>query len=96
MITADEVKKLADLARLTLTDDEAEQLQKDISGVIAYIDIIQQVSIPDEVQKTSYLELENVFREDGEPHATGQYTDEIVAQFPDKKDNYLKVKKILS
>jgi len=35
-------------------------------------------------------------REDESPHESGLYTDDIVAQFPDKKDNYLKVKKIMS
>ena len=40
-------------------------------------------------------ELRNVMREDENPTKTGQNTDDIVEEFPEKDRNYLKVKKIL-
>ncbi len=39
--------------------------------------------------------VRNAMREDKNPHETGINTDVIVAEFPRKEGNYLKVKKIL-
>lgn len=95
MITSDEVKKLARLSRLELSAEEMEKLRVEIDSIIAYIDTIQKVELTQNPEASPYLEKENVLREDGEPHETGQYTDDIVKQFSRSEDGYLKVKKIL-
>ncbi len=95
MISIDEVKKLARLSRLELSAEEMETLRIEIDSIIAYIDTIQKVELPANPESSPYLEEENVLREDGEPHETGAYTDDIVKQFSRSEDGYLKVKKIL-
>ncbi len=95
MISADEVKKLADLGRLALTDEEVEKLRGEIDSIVAYIDTVQKVQLPEKPASSPYLDLENVMREDGEPHETGVYTEELLKQAPRRDGNYLKVKKIL-
>ncbi len=42
-----------------------------------------------------YLDIENVMREDADPHAADAFTDALLAQAPRKEGRYLKVKKIL-
>ena len=37
MISKEEIQKLAELARLKLTDDETASLQKDISNILEYV-----------------------------------------------------------
>lgn len=94
-VTADDVKKLANLARLDLTDPEIEKLRGEIDSIVAYIDTIQKVPLPEGIAASPHLDLQNVMRTDGDPHETGLYTKDIVDQFPDKQGNALKVKKIL-
>ena len=96
MIGADDVKKLAGLARLALSDEEVTKLQNEISSIVEYIDVIQKVELPDVPEASPYLEIENVMREDTNPHEPGVFTDVLVDQFPKKDGNFLKVKKILS
>lgn len=95
MISADEVKKLADLSRLSLSRDEIEKLRGEVDSIIAYIDTVQKVDIPKDANPSVYLDIENVTREDSHPHEPGVYTEEILKQTPRREGNYLKVRKIL-
>jgi aspartyl-tRNA(Asn)/glutamyl-tRNA(Gln) amidotransferase subunit C len=95
MVSADDVKKLAALSRLELTEEEVAKLQGEFTSILAYIDTIQKVELPETPAGSVYLDIENVTREDGEPHETGAFTDALLAQAPRKEGNYLKVKKIL-
>ncbi len=94
-VSADDVKKLAELSRLHLTDAEVEKMRGEIESILAYVDVIQKVPLPEGVAESPHLALQNVMREDGEPHESGKYTKDVVDQFPDKEGNYLKVRKIL-
>ena len=95
MITADNVKKLADLARVALSDEDVATLQKDITSILSYVDTIQKVSLPEIPSSSAYLAIENVMREDANPHESGVYTEELLSQAPRRQGNYIKVKKIL-
>jgi len=95
MISADDVTKLAALSRLALSEGEVEKLQGDITSILAYVDAIQKVPLPETVVPSPHLELENVMREDGEPHAAGAYTEKLLVQAPRREGDYLKVKKII-
>ncbi len=95
MISADDVKKLARLSRLALTDAEVETLRGELDSILSYVDTIQKVELPATPKGSVYLDSKNVMREDAEPHAGGKYTEELLAQAPRREGDYLKVKKIL-
>ncbi len=94
-ISSDDVRKLASLARLKLTDDEVERLKGEIGSIVEYVSAVQKIELPEVPDASPYLELENVMRDDENPHEPGIYTDALVDQFSEKQGNYLKVKKIL-
>lgn len=95
MISAGDVRKLARLSRLSLTDEEVEALRGEMGSIVAYIDVIQKVELPEKPKGSVYLDIENVMRADEAPHEPGLYTQELLAQAPRRKDDYLRVKKIL-
>jgi aspartyl-tRNA(Asn)/glutamyl-tRNA(Gln) amidotransferase subunit C len=94
-VTKDEVKKLADLARIAMSDQELEKLRGEIDSILTYVDTIQKVTLPETPEGSVYLDIENVMREDGEPHPAGAFTDAIMAQAPKTQGKFIKVKKIL-
>jgi len=94
-ISTADVRKLAELSRLALTDAEVEKLRTEIESILAYVDVVQKIPLPEGVAASPHLDLKNVMREDENPHETGLYTKDIVDQFPDTEGNYLRVKKIL-
>lgn len=94
-VSSDDVRKLAELSRLSLTDEEVEKMRGEIESILAYVDTIQKVALPDGVTPSPHLDIQNVMREDVAPHEGGAFTKDVVAQFPDSENDYLKVKKIL-
>lgn len=94
MASTDDVKKLATLARLQIDEKDLTRFAKEFDSILAYIGQIEELKVGKSSKELP--KLRNVFREDGEPHEKGVHTEALVAQFPDKKGNLLKVKQIIS
>lgn len=91
----DEVRALAKLARIEITDAEAEKLSHEFAKILDYVGEVREVGKSNKSDKLKKEEVYNIMREDGEPHAPGIYTEDILNNAPGRKDNYIKVKKIL-
>lgn len=88
------MEHLAKLARLKLTEEEVEKYTKEFGDILGYVEKIKEVS-GDDSERIESAGVRNVFREDGEPQESGMYTDELLAEAPESKDGFVKVKKIL-
>lgn len=64
MLTTDDVKKLADLARLNLTDEEAARFTADLGSVIGYIEQLSEVDVTGVEPTSQVTGLQNVLRDD--------------------------------
>ena len=95
MISTEEIKKLADLARIEIGDEEAGQLAGEIDAILGYVGQVAEFASEGDADSVEIGAVHNVLREDMNPNDPEMYTREIVAEFPDKEDGYLKVKKIL-
>ena len=91
-LTNQQIKQLADLARIEVTEAEIEKLHSDFEGILAYVDQIESVNVED-ITPTYFVK--NVLREDIDPHTSGLYTKDILDSAPSTKDGFIKVKKIL-
>ena len=94
-VSSDDVKKLAQLSRVALTDGEVEKLRGEIDAIVEYINAVQKMPMPEGVAPNPHLDIVNVMRGDEHPHAGGAYSEDLKAQFPHKDGDYLRVKKIL-
>ena len=90
----EEILKLAELARLNITDAEAEGYKKDFDGILNYIDSIKSVDIELADHYETNL-TRNMMRDDENVYIAGQFTDVLLAEAPDTEDGYFKVKKVL-
>ncbi len=89
-----DIEKLAKLARIELTEKEKEKYLKDISAILAYVDQIKgAVAVVGEERVIP--ENRNIMRDDEVKNKPSENTKDIVAEFPKKEGDYLKVKKIL-
>jgi len=94
MISKEEVKHIAKLARLGLSDKEIEKFQKELSSILDYVEKLKKVDVS-KVQATSHpLEVKNITRED-EPRKSEVESGRLVEMAPDKKEGHIKVKSIL-
>src|SRR3989338_1753860 len=95
----EEIKKLANLARIDMTDEEMEGIAHDFDAILAYVSQVQEVSKLNNIQSlhdnpNNYF-LQNVMREDVVTNKRGEYTEKILANAPDVQDGFLKVKQIM-
>jgi aspartyl/glutamyl-tRNA(Asn/Gln) amidotransferase C subunit len=97
----EEIKKLAGLARIDMSEEEMKGIAHDFEAILAYVGQVQEVSKLsknnyDENQKPdSQTKLKNIMREDVVTQNPGIYADKIIAEMPDSDGRYLKVKQIL-
>lgn len=89
-----DIEKLAKLARIELTDNEKRSYLKEIGAILQYVDQIKTV-VAGVGEERKVGDLRNVVRDDEVSKTTSSNTDTLVAEFPQKDGNYLKVKKIL-
>ena len=97
----EEVLKLAKLARIEVSGEEAESLSGEFGAILGYVGEIKKLdhtfagteALPPQAQGD--FAVRNEMREDGEPHESGIYTKDILEQAPTREKNYIKVKKIL-
>ena len=94
-ITKKDVDKLADLSRIEMTDDEKNEIQKDLESILGYVSELQEVVAEEPPVEDRIGMLKNVMREDEGPHAERTHTKEVVASAPNSEGDYIKVKKIL-
>ena len=105
MISKEDIKKLADLARIAIEDKETEELAGEIDAILDYVGQVKSVvgsedknGFPSPEQGEGLREARggvNVLREDSNPIESGTYSKELIAEFPESEKDYLKVKKIL-
>jgi aspartyl-tRNA(Asn)/glutamyl-tRNA(Gln) amidotransferase subunit C len=94
MITKEEVKHIAKLARLGLSDKEIGEFQKELSKILNYIEKLKEVDISN-VKPTSHsIQVENVMREDEEKEKLKTKKEKLLELAPESKNGYLKVKSI--
>lgn len=59
-----DIKKIAQLANLTLDQKEAEKITGQLEEVLKYIDILKEIDTKNVPPTTQVTSLENVYRED--------------------------------
>lgn len=62
-ITPDVIKHIADLAMISLTDEEITKYQKQIAAILEYVTKLSEVKTED-IEYKSHVDLVNVVRED--------------------------------
>ncbi|MBN2093787.1 MAG: Asp-tRNA(Asn)/Glu-tRNA(Gln) amidotransferase subunit GatC [Candidatus Zambryskibacteria bacterium] len=93
-ISKEDIKKLADLARIEMTEKEIEKLSTEIDDILDYIG---QISHFTKASRDEFDEnqIRNVMREDESDPEKPDSREELIGEFPEREGDYLKVKKIL-
>jgi len=95
MISKEEVKHIAKLARLGVSEAEVQHFQKDLSAILDMVGKLEEINV-DNIEPTAQVTgLENKTRRDESERKEGKASKNILANAPDSKDNYIKVKAVL-
>lgn len=94
MITKQEVKHVAKLARLGITKEEEEKFARELSSILDYIEKLKEVDISG-IEPTSHpILIENIMRAD-ESEKPKLKNKKLLELAPETKNGYLKTKSIL-
>lgn len=89
MIDREQVTHVARLARLKLSDEEAERMQRELSGVLEHVEKISELDL-EGVEETSHVvAVTNVLRPD-EPRASWD-RDQLLEGAPDSDSGAYRV-----
>ena len=92
-IAAEEVERIAVLARLRLTDDETSQLTRQLDDILEYMDKLNRLDTAQVEPFTHPLETVNALRADAVTNQPN--TDALLANAPDRDGTFFKVPKII-
>lgn len=93
LLTREEVQKIAQLCKIELKENEIEKFQKELSIVLDYASELQKVDTEGVEPISQVTGLENILRED--KSRASEFRDAIIANFPERKESFLKIKSIL-
>ncbi len=92
-ISKEEVKHVANLARLAITDDETEKLQKQLDSIITFAEQLNELDTENIEPTTHVLHMKNVLRED--KASKGLPREEVLKNAPDQQDGQIRVPGIM-
>ncbi len=92
-LTPDEVRHIARLARVGLSDDEMPRLQSQLSQILDYFRRLQEVDTENIPPTAQTLAMHNVMRDD-EPQPSID-KEEVLANAPQREDDHFRVRAIL-
>jgi len=90
MLTKKEIQKIAELVKIKLSENEENTLFRDINDILDYIKKIQKYEVPKKIKANNYKEI-NLRKDEIKIFQS----DLLISQFSDKRDNLLRVKKVL-
>jgi len=88
-----QVRKVAKLARLELSEAEVEEFAGQLSAILDYVERMNQLDTKDIEPLAHCLPISNVFREDVVKESLG--TEKTLANAPQRDGAFFKVPKIL-
>jgi aspartyl-tRNA(Asn)/glutamyl-tRNA(Gln) amidotransferase subunit C len=92
-ISIEEVKQVAEVARLAVTDEEAEQFSKELTELLQYVEQLNELDTSDVKPTTHVVDLKNVFRKDEPKEWITQ--EEALKNAPDSGDGHFRVPAIM-
>ena len=89
-LTKQEVSALAHLARVALDEDEVARAEKELDGILGYVDRLRNVDTKGVEEAASMAVQANAFREDVAMPSTDESRQLIIQNFPAKQNDLLK------
>ncbi|MCY4062397.1 MAG: Asp-tRNA(Asn)/Glu-tRNA(Gln) amidotransferase subunit GatC [Chloroflexi bacterium] len=93
ILSAEDVRAIADLARLELSDDDVARYQRQLSAILEYFQKLEELDTSHIDPTSSVLPLTNIMRPDQAGPALS--VDEAIANAPDSDGAQFRVRAVL-
>ena len=93
-INKEEVRKVAELARLELNENEINNHAEQLEKILEYIKQLERINTDDVPCTTRAIEVTNIFRKDEKKNS--DCIEELLELGPSREDKFFKVPKIIN
>ena len=90
---ADTVRRIAQLARIALAEDEVEHLREELNAILAFVEQLSEVNVDGIEPMTSVIPMQMKKRPD--VVTDGGIADEILKNAPAAEDHFFAVPKVV-
>jgi aspartyl-tRNA(Asn)/glutamyl-tRNA(Gln) amidotransferase subunit C len=87
------VRRIAHLARISVSDDEIAPLQNELNAILAFVEQLNEVDVSGVEPMTSVTPM--TLRQRADAVTDGHYPDKIVANAPLTEDHFFLVPKVV-
>lgn len=87
------VRRIARLARISVSDDEAKAIQGDLSTILDWVEQLNEVDVEGVEPMTSVVQMNMKMRDD--VVADGERPAEVVSNAPAKEEHFFLVPKVV-
>ncbi len=95
MLTKQEIKNVAALARLGLREEDIKKYQKDLSGILDYFKQMEELDT-ENIQPIGHISgTSNAYSEDRKKELNEKEREAILENAPELKDDLIKVRSVL-
>ena len=92
-VSKKDVDYIKELARLRVSEEEAEGLVKDLNSILKYVDQLNEVDTDAVEMLVNPLYIENVYRED--VVESSLTSEDFLMNVPERVEDYLKVPSVI-
>jgi len=92
-VDKDTVRRIAKLARLALEEDRVEPMERELNGILAWVEQLQEVNVEGVEPMTSVVAQKLKMRDD--VVTDGGQAAAVVANAPSSEDNFFVVPKVV-
>ena len=93
-LTTHQVQHIAELAKLNLSNEEVAKFQKQLSSILEYVELLNEVDTENVEPTAQTTGLENVYREDKPSKDQCLTQEELLSNAPEKQDGHIKTKAV--
>ncbi|MDA1188733.1 MAG: Asp-tRNA(Asn)/Glu-tRNA(Gln) amidotransferase subunit GatC [Chloroflexi bacterium] len=92
-LTTDEVKHIASLARIGMTNDEVEQMRDQLSNILEHFDTLNELDVSNVEPTAQSIDVSNVLRDDVARDSLP--LDDVLANAPRTEGDRIRVRAVL-
>jgi aspartyl-tRNA(Asn)/glutamyl-tRNA(Gln) amidotransferase subunit C len=92
-INKDTIKKISKLARISVTNDETDRLEKDLNSILKFVEQLKELNT-DKVEPISSVSDQDLTMNKDEAKKINE-KDDILKNAPEKNSNYYVVPKVI-
>ncbi|OGH68599.1 MAG: hypothetical protein A3J66_01075 [Candidatus Magasanikbacteria bacterium RIFCSPHIGHO2_02_FULL_47_14] len=93
-LTSADIAHVATLARISTTEEDRQKYAEQISVILEYIEMLNEVDTEMTPETCQVTGLEDVFREDTVVACPEEVREKLIAAFPERMGRLLKVKAV--